>query len=291
MATLNRTLALVGLALFGCGKTVGLNAPVTPLVQFQVQVTGDIASVQRPDTVGQPTNLRVALVWGAQWLPEPFCVLPAEPGAAAVIAAGCPDSFRFVPVRAGAETSVEPGVPATIDLITLPSGDLMVGDPTARVAYASLIVYDDRNGNGTLDFHHPARRRHHGDQQPVEDAGAPATRDIVYGASFISMTRPDQRVAFREGAFNDSVAFYPRVGCDPPLPSFSILSAGGFSPAAALLAVLQGQLPAEDPATCGVAPLADAVITIPLQNPAGLTELACTSNDSGGTTYYGERAW
>jgi hypothetical protein len=292
MATLKSSLAVVaiaGLALAGCGKLVGLDTPVTPIAQIQVLVTGDIASVQRADTVERTPQLHVALVWGAQWLPEPFCVLPPEsPAAAAVIAAGCPDSFRFVPDVAAAYVAVEPGVPATIDLINLPSADVMVGDITARVAYASLIVYDDRNGNGTLDFHHALRRRHEEDYNP----GMPATRDIPYGASFISMTLPDQRVAYHEGGdFN--AAFYPRNNCAPAPPGFSVLSAGGFPPPdfsqpAALLAAASGQFPEEDPTTCGVAKLSEVVVTIPLQDPTGLTELACTVTDAGGTTFYRE---
>jgi len=301
MATLNRMLTMAVLAclgLAGCGKLVGLNTPVTPLAQIQFQVTGDFTSVQRADTVGQAPSLRVALVWGAQWQAEPFCLWPPSdvlpppqsPGVQAVVAAGCPDSFRFVPDRDDADIPVTPGVPATITLVNLPSADVMVGDVTARVAYASLIVYDDRNGNNTLDFHYPPEHRRNGEPPVVEDAGPPATLDIVYGASFISMTLPDQRVAYREGTFDTSatgVAFYPRYGCGAPLPGFSILSAGGFSQSAALAATLQGQLPEEDPTTCVEATLEQAVVTIPLQAPAGLlTQLACGVNDGGGTTYY-----
>ena len=310
MATLSRTLTMAALACFGfpgCGKLVGLNTPVTPLAQVQVQVAGDIASVPGADAGEQAPQLRVALVWGTQWLPEPFCVVPPTsvdavrvesdwkpPSADAVVAAGCPDSFRFVPDRAGADIAVQPGV-QTITLINLPAADVMVGDVTARVAYASLIVYDDRNGNGTLDFHHPPLHRRHSQPDVVEDAGPPATRDIVYGASFISMTLPDQRVAYLEGTFDKTAAFYPRFGCDsyPPLPGFSILSAGGYlQPGYAqsdlVAAVLQRQL---TETSCGVATL-DEVVTIPLQPtlqpPASLAELACTVNDTGGTTFYRE---
>jgi hypothetical protein len=300
MATLNKKLVialLAGLGFPGCGKLVGVDTSGPPLAQINFQVTGDITSVQRADTVGQTPQLRVALVWGAQWLPEPFCVLPPpdvlpppeSPGINAVVAAGCPDSFGFVPNRADADVPVTPGVPSTISLINVPAADVMVGDVTARVAYASLIVYDDRNGNGALDFHHPPQHRHHGQPDLVEDAGAPATWDIVYGASLISMTLPDLRVAYREGGFDTSVAFYPRNGCDPPPPGFSILSAGGFSQSDALLAVLQGKLPAEDPTTCGLATLAQTVVIIPLQSPTTrLSEVACTVNNASGMTFYRE---
>jgi hypothetical protein len=217
-----------------------------------------------------------------QWLPEPFCVLPPEsPAVAAVIAAGCPDSFRFVPNRVAADSTITPGTPVTLDLATLPAADVMVGDVTARIAYASLIVYDDRNENRMLDLRHPPQQRHH-DEGPED---APGPYDVVYGASFISMTQPDRRLAFREGGFNDGVAFYPRFGCEPPPKGFSLLSAGGFSQTAALVSALQGQLPAEDPTTCSVSTLDDTVV-IPLQAPTSLTQLACTSNDSGGVTNY-----
>ena len=309
MATLTRLFTMAGfagLAFSGCVKQAGLDTPVKPLEQIHFQVTGDIASVQRADTKGQTPQLHVAMVWGAQAWPEPFCFLPPESKeAAAVIAAGCPDSFRFVPERAGADVEVQPNVPATIDIINLPSADVMVGDVTARVAYASLIVYDDRNSNGVLDFRHPQRRRREEDYDP----GTPATRDIPYGASFISMTLPDQRVAYREGGFNDKVAFYPRAGCDPPPAGFSILSAGGFpqpdfsQPGVLAVALQPGQFPAET--SCGEAKLDEAVVTIPLQAPDGevgdagavdggatvtvnLSEVACTVTDPDGTTFYTE---
>jgi hypothetical protein len=113
---------------------------------------------------------------------------------------------------------------------------------------------------------------------------------VVYGASFISMTQPDRRVAFLEGDFSAlrSVAFYPRVGCADPPKSFSILSAGGFSAAAVLTSGLAGTIPPEaDPSACATATLDDTiVIPIPPQAPAALSQLACTTNDEGGVTYY-----
>ena len=293
--------------LSACGKPVGLDTSVQPLKQIHVLVTSDFLAAGPADggaaldadlpldadpsvdagTV--PGKLHAALVWGLQWLPEPFCVLPPEsPQAAAVIAAGCRDSFGFVPVRAGADTPITPGVPAILNLYTLPSADVMVGDVTARIAYASVIIYQDTNGNGTLDFRHPQRQRRRRDNQTIT-VDALGNADVVYGASFISMTLPDRRVAFREGAFNASVAFYPRAGCaDPPI-DFSILSAGGFSQTSALLNALAGQLPPEDPSLCATATLDDTIV-IPLQAPAGLSQLACTTNDSGGVTYYQQPA-
>jgi hypothetical protein len=305
-------IASAGFVLAACGRPVGLDVPAKPLQQIHILVTGTVA-VAEPvdadtsvdadivdadtsvdasgvDTGAGPPQLRAALVWGLQWLPEPFCVLqgahPESPEVAAVVAAGCRESFGFIPNRAAADIPITPGVPATFDLDDLPAADLMVGDITARIAYASVIVYDDRNGNGVLDLRHPQRQRHKGDST----GDANGTPDAVYGASFISMTQPDRRVAFLEGDFSAlrGVAFYPRLGCADPPKSFSILSAGGFSAAAALTSGLAGTIPPEDdPSACATATLDDTiVIPIPPQAPAALSQLACTTNDEGGVTYY-----
>jgi hypothetical protein len=275
--------------LASCGKLVGLSAPVTPLAQIQVEVTGDLGPLVPPEAAGDTPHLQVALIWGALWLPEHFCILPPESdAAAAVIAAGCPDSFRFVPSRVAANVAVAPGVPTTLDLVSLPAADVMIGDVTARVAYGSLVVYDDRNGTGTLELEHHTFHDVDGGTDTGDDAGPPRDHDIVYGASFVSMTLPDQRVAFREGAFNGNVAFYPRAGCPDPPAGFSVLAAGGFSAADAVVAALQGQLPQEDPATCATATLAAQVVTIPLQAPDAVQQVVCEVNGSGGTTRYRE---
>jgi hypothetical protein len=323
MATVMRYPAGVALlGLLACGKPTGLGGPVTVLAQVHVlvpdtPVAGGAADGGELDggelDGGSDRNfdagavdggaislpLRAALVWGMQWWPEPFCLLPPESAAAAqVIAAGCPDSFGFTPARVGADTPITPGVPATLDIIDLPTADLMVGDLTARIAYASIVVYGDGNGNGALDLASPPRQQRRGGPGGGGPGGggsggdgtggdAVATTDVVVGASFISMTLPDQRVAYREGDFNPAVAFYPRVGCPDPPPKFSVLSAGGFSREQALAAALGGGLPAEDPATCGTASL-DQTIVVPLQPTADLRQLACVPNDSGGVTYYRE---
>src|ERR1017187_7529094 len=89
MATLNHFVGsfvvAAGLLLpLGCSKAVGLGGTVTPLVQIQAQTSGDPAQFT---PAGDTPSFHVALVWGLQWQPEPFCVLPPEsPEAAAVIA-------------------------------------------------------------------------------------------------------------------------------------------------------------------------------------------------------------
>ena len=293
MATVNQFIGYIAVATsllpLGCNKAVGLSGAVTPLAQIHVQVTGDLP----PEVASDSGQLHLALVWGLQWQPEPFCVVqavqPESPAVAAVVADGCPDNLRFVPNLVAADVPFQPGTPATLDLPTLPTSDVMVGDLSARIAYGSLIVYDDVNQNGALDLRTPPRFRRRNQPPVYDDAGVAGPRDLVFGASFVSMTLPDTRVAFREGAFDRSVAFYPRAGCADPPAGFSILSAGGFSPADTNL-LLAGQLPVgQFPAetSCATAAIGD-LVTLQTQPTADLSQLACAARDGGGGTNYTE---
>jgi hypothetical protein len=285
-----------------CGELKGFEGEATPLASFEVLFRGDLAPL-RPSGVTNEHALRVALVWGAQWLTEPFCVLPAEsPEAAAVIDAGCRDPFGFVPavVSVGAPIAVD--VPATVTPTQLPAVDVMVGDVTARVAYGSLVVFDDRNESGTLELALQFRS-FEGNREGPPEILVPGREppDIIYGASFVTMTAPDRRVAFREGGFDARSAFYPRAGCEPPLPGFSVLAAGGFTREAALAALLSGGLPPEDPSTCSVSAPAETTIAIDARAPAEVQEVGCQPRRDDSSIRYrrppsggvdlGGRAW
>jgi hypothetical protein len=265
-----RAAILAVLALGACDDLVGFSAPAAPLATVRVTLTG---------TAPAGANPRAALLYGAQWLPEPLCFLPPEsPEVAAVVAAGCRDVLAFTPSRATASVPIAPGETAELPVLQLPSGELMVGDLTARVAYASAVVFDDRDGDGDLRLARPqllpTGEFRGGSAGPDEDDDPePPPPDPILGASFVSMTRPDRRLAFREGGFVET-GYYPRHGCGAPAPGFSILSAGGFSLEAAIAATIAGELPAQDPATCAEdAP--DAAIEVALGDPAGAAEVAC----------------
>lgn len=286
-APLATAIAAILAALSGCGNLQGLGGPSTPLVTFNFMVTGDIASV-RPTGVDSERALQVALVWGDQWLTEPFCLPTQHPASAqTVVDQGCRDPFGFVPLRVAADVPVTIGAQTEISLQDLPSSDILVGDITSRVAYASLVVYDDRGndggpGDGTLDLALPHRLPGAGPGPPQMDT--PDTGDIVYGASFLTMVQPDQRIGYLEGTFTPS-AFYPRNGCDPPPDGFSVLSAGGFSVTDGLASVISGTLPPEDPASCGNhSP--DQTIVIPIQGPKVAAEAGCMERTDDSSIRY-----
>jgi hypothetical protein len=114
----------------------------------------------------------------------------------------------------------------------------------------------------------------------------PDSPDILYGASFVTMTAYDQRVAYREGA-PPAGAFYPRAGCDPPLPGFSVVAASGFSASTAIAATLAGTLPQEDDTTmCSqTTPDATTVLVEP-QGPAAVDEVGCDESTTDGSSRY-----
>jgi hypothetical protein len=284
-AVIRAAIAAAWLAEAACGDVSGFGGEAPPLATVQVQVTGDFASVQVPGPAAP--KLRVALVWGAQWLTEPLCVLPpGDTSVKALIAAGCRDPFGFVPDRVAVDAPLAPDGTAELDLLDLPGADVMVGGVTARVAYASVVVYDDRDGDGTLTLGRASRLLGRDEGRP-DDMGE-QTLDVVYAASFASMIEPDTRLAYREGGFDRTAAFYPRAGCGDPLPSFSIVSAGGFGTAAAAIAAeLSGQLPPEDPSTCREQP-ADTPVTLAFQPPGPLRELACQERTLDSSIRYRE---
>jgi hypothetical protein len=288
MATVKiTTMAALGALACGCGKLDGLGGASPPLVTFTVQVD------DTPGVLTGSPSLNVALVWGRQWLVEPLCILPPDPrddaqSVAAVIAAGCRDPFGFVPARVAAVAPIVLGEPTTIDLFTLPAADIMVGDLTARVAYGSFVVFDDRDGDGLFDLAQPNRppdMNRPGDNLPTN------TTDRPYGGSFVAMTRPDQRVAFREGAFIQS-GFYPRAGCGDPPDHFSVVAASGFTVQAAIDATLAGTVPQEtDPSMCAQDAPAAAAVSFQVESPVtsrDVAELACTERLTDSTVRYRE---
>ena len=287
MAAVTRAFALA-LALAACGDIQSFGGPVPPLTTLAVEVTGDFEAVRTADTAGEP-DLRVAIVWGAQWLSESTCTTaPATVEEAQFLLAGCRHPLFFTPKRVGESIAITPNVPLELPLDNLPGGDVMIGSLSARIAYASLVVFDDRDGDGQLALRKTQRPPFGDSQGPPEDEvdSEQTLGDVVYGASFAAMTEPDTRLAFREGAFNALSAYYPRSGCGEPPPRFGVLRAGGFSLVEAYNAAQESRLPAQDPATCVEGTPADVPIAIPLRPPVEVREAICAQRRTSGAIRY-----
>lgn len=288
-------------AALGCtGELAGLDAAATPLAELQVQVTGDFAALRPADTLAETPRLRLGLMWGAQVQADPFCLpLPGDASLTAVRAAGCRDPFGFSMSRLGPSVPLQLGGVTRLPLMDLPLADLLIGDLTARIAYASIVVYDDRNGNQVLDQWRATEfpsgdamgpgKGGPGGGGPMggEVAPPPDKPDLIYAASFVSMTKPDRRLAYREGGYDALSFYYPRWGCAEPPKGFSVVGAGGFD----LLALLGGlfkpsqsgvSLPQLASESCSSADLAAAVVELALQPTETYRDLICARRAGGG---------
>ncbi len=306
---------LAAISLSGCqDQVLGMTDNSTPLATIQVQISGDFALVRAPDTLQETPHLRAALVWGQQYVSSTFCylynALPLDPSAAAVADQGCRDPFGFVPLIVAADAPVIDGK-ASIPLVYLPLATQMVGDLTGRIAHGAVVIYDDRNGDEVLNFR---RDRQSFPEGVRKNGGGPnggggtvgmansasatagsggngpgGLQDYIYGSSFVSMLKPDQRITFREAGFDVCAAFYPRAGCPAAPAGFSIGKAGGFSGSVADITIdfLTGNLPAEAAGTCQSASLSDGSIDIALQPTETFRDVMCQAGGSGGSASAG----
>lgn len=277
----------------------GLDADATPLAVLQVQVSGDLQKLRPADTLAETPRLRLGLLWGAQVQADPFCLpLPGDASLTAVRAAGCRDPFGFSMARLGPSVPLKLGEVAQLPLMDLPLADLLIGDLTARIAYASVVVYDDRNGNEVLDLWRatefpsgdtmgPGKGGPGGGSMGGEVAAPVQKPDLIYAASFVSMTQPDTRLSYREGGYDGLSFYYPRWGCPDPPKGFSLVSAGGFD----LMTLLTGlfkpgaggvSLPQMASESCSSADLASAVLELPLQPTETYRDLICARRAGGG---------
>lgn len=274
-------LLLVGMT--GCDNGVaGLGGEFSPLARIPVVVTGDLAQHLPAGEALEDVHLRVALVWAGVQEFDDFCIeygggvkLPADASAAAVVAAGCRDVFGFVPIRVNEVAVLDEQGRATLDLNYLPTAEVLVGPPEGRGAYAGVVVYDDRDGNQTLDLRRARRHFKPGSESdfgpgkgPPEGGRGPGGGekqdviepvDYVYGGSFISMMQPHVRIAFREGQLAINKYFYPTLGCDPPALGFSTIAVTG----------------TPFKATCVSGLTSGTEVSIPLRATADVAELAC----------------
>ncbi|MSP91197.1 MAG: hypothetical protein EXR79_05275 [Myxococcales bacterium] len=271
MAATVLPLAAAGLALLaGCvGDLVGLTGAAVPVATLQVVLQPEAANLPGNARPRPDAKLRVAIVWAAKVNPDLFCTKhallpPLDPSAAAVVGAGCRDVLGFAPQLVGPSAPFGPERTATLPLLDLPSATVLIGTPAGRVGYATLVVFDDRDGDGTLKLQGSDPilfLKKDGSSGPDdgmmgppgpeggggggggggEQSGAnPAVRsveqakggkekesDIIHGASFVTMRRPYVKVSYREGTFDLASFYYPTLGCAAPPAGYAVVDVAG----------------------------------------------------------------
>lgn len=276
--TTRTTLGLVVALVLGapaCGALEGWDRPAGAVGVIRGHLQGDPLAL-RPATAGPP-NLRVGLVWGDDPDTDPFCTehgrnLLVGPGALLTDAAdvGCADTLRFVPSRLVASVAVDarPDAPFALELAALPAADDLRGYGFDRIVYGSLVLWDDIDGSGTLEVVRARRigRGHDGPDHDEREHGAiaytpadPESDDVVYGATFLTMTAPHARIVYQEGGANYAFNYYPTPGCSTPPAGFSIAHV----------------TPGLPRSTCRFEALATAEVDLPLRAPPELRDLRC----------------
>lgn len=212
-----------------CGSGIeGLGQEAGPLVTLQIELdeTSFQAYITSALEQGVSPSLRVGVVWAGVPDIDPYCIEygpnPLNPGGVKgkVAEVACVDPFQVVPALVDESVPAELGVgPIALPLYDLPTAEVLVGPPQGRIAYATLVVFDDRNGNGLLDVVGSGGEFRVGSREPSED--------VVVAASFSYLLNSQLRLVFREGSYNESSFFYPMIGCAAPPEGYSFARVTG----------------------------------------------------------------
>jgi len=264
MPSERRARLVLALALAGCsrGTVHDLSVSSDPLLVLRGHV--DVAGLQRLHP-GAP--LVAALVWAGVPLVNPLCLKYPNPA----IATTCPDPYGVFYGDVGFGAPVAADGSFALPQASLPKVTVSVGDEATRIAYGTLLVVEDVNGDGqpTL-LAAPGRRDGTVMVGPAPPDGGPPPPepDHVVAATFYSLHAPQVRVVFREGGFVADSNFYPITGCPAPPPGFSILRAPPYTGA-----------PAPEGACAYVA--ADATVEVPALTTAEGDAFLCRTIPRG----------
>jgi hypothetical protein len=211
--------SVVALAAAGCGGSVhDLSAASDPLVVIHGHV--DVAALERPNP---SSALIAALIWAEVPALDPTCLAFSEPR----IAAACPDPYGVFNGEVGTWSPVGADGRFDLALLQLPAVRVSVGDAVTRIAYGSVVVLEDVDGNGQPTLVAAAV----GSDRFDAPAPQPSNPDTIVGASFYDLHANQTRVVFREGGWVPDSNFYPLPGCDAPVTGLSILTAPPYSDA------------------------------------------------------------
>jgi hypothetical protein len=218
--TLNLVAALPVL-LAACSGVHDLNFNSDPLVVVHGHVDTTALVRTHPDV-----PLIGALVWAAVPVVNPVCVrFPDDPN----IKAACPDPHGVFLGETEKTAPVADDGTFDLALFHLPAFSDSIGDSVTRIAYGTLLVAEDVNGDGNLDLvPAPSRGGFEGPgMQPVNP-------DLIVAASFSTLDAHQERLAFREGGWippclgagmmpPDCSYFYPSTCVDAPPLEFSVM--------------------------------------------------------------------
>ena len=210
-------LVLLALMAASCGNGVDdLSLPSQPLAVLRGHFD---RSAIPSSAAGAP--LHAALVWGEVPRYNLACVSPKWTEND-ILHSACQDPYGFVIGTVATEVLLPEGADSfELPLLRLPSASDTVGTLGASIAWGSVLVVADTDGNGQLEWV----------LSSLADPSKPnKLGDPVVAASFSSLHAPQQRVGFREGTWDPASTFYPLAGCEGPLTGFSILSTPGLLP-------------------------------------------------------------
>lgn len=214
---------------------------------------------------------RAAILWAGVPVFVQYChdygPTPRDPDRQLTYVAskGCRDPFEVVPGQIGPTVAIDPGATTfEIGLEHLPDASVMVGTLEQRVAYGSLVLFDDTNDNERLNLTGGCPRRRRGEMMRPPDEQMPPPRDALLAASFVKLTSEQTRIAYVEGDFDAESFFYPHPSCtELPPRGFSIWHVGDML----------------DPnAGCSVKPI-DEEIVLQLDAQDSLLDLSCVASE------------
>jgi hypothetical protein len=218
----------------GCGGGAhDLSVPSDPLLIVHGHI--DLTALP-PSNTGAP--LLGTLIWADVPAVNPVCLEISDPRIQG--AKACPDPYgMFQGVFTGAIESpvmVDADGNFDIPLFHLPKVRASIGDGVTRIAYAALVVFSDDDADGAFTYVAPVGGR----RDQINDPFPDRPPDTIVGSTFSTLLADQQRLAFREGGFDQKSFFYPVAEPDPvtgntfpdgcvPQPGFSILATSPYS--------------------------------------------------------------
>jgi hypothetical protein len=194
--------ALISITGLACGDGVHSASNLgDPIVTLSAEVEGTL-----PDNVSAD-HLRASIIW--ETLPDALleCMDKAV-NADDVYACTNPTDFR--PAQSTRSVAIEPTFPASFEvpMYTLPSPEVLSGDPTALLGYGILVVYEDGNENNELD---------------LVSFGEKVSADTILASGIPSGVEKAIYVVYREGALSPFWKMFSIFGCPEPGQGFSVV--------------------------------------------------------------------